>query len=189
VLFKALSVFSDVCWTLVYIDMINQGFKDETYGMPLFALAFNISWEFIFSFLIRYGEEINLQEGVNAAWFLLDAVIVYTCFRYGKKHFPDAINKRWFLPWSLIVLAASFITVYFAGLEFSGLWGASHSAFAQNLMMSVLFMECSYSATMFMGNPCILRSSNGWVQSPHDRILHTYWKQLDIGIRNRDRHL
>jgi hypothetical protein len=140
VLFTALSIFSGACWTLVYIDMINRGFRDETYGMPLFALAFNISWEFIFSFLIRYGEGINFQEVINATWFFLDAVIVYTYFRYGREHFPDPISKRWFIPWSLVVFAASFITIYFAGLEFPGLWGALYSAFAQNLMMSVLFI-------------------------------------------------
>lgn len=140
VFFTALTIVSGVCWTLVYIDMINRGFKDETYGMPLFALAFNISWEFIFTFLIRYGEGINIQEVINATWFFLDAVIVYTYFKYGRKYFPDTISRRWFIPWSMVVFATGFIMVYFVGLEFTGLWGPIYSAFAQNLMMSILFI-------------------------------------------------
>ena len=135
-----LSIFSGFCWTLVYLDMINRGFKDRTYSMPFFALAFNISWEFIFAFLIRSVEGMGLQELINATWFFLDVIIVFTYFKYGKKNFPNTVYRRWFIPWSIIVFVISFITLYFTGLEFSGILGATYSAFAQNLMMSVLFI-------------------------------------------------
>jgi hypothetical protein len=29
-----LTLFSGLCWTIVYLDIINRGFRDKTYGMP-----------------------------------------------------------------------------------------------------------------------------------------------------------
>lgn len=132
-----LTLISGISWTIVYIDMINRGFKDKTYGMPLFALAFNITWEFIFGFLVGVG--FSLQKIVNSIWFILDAVIVYTYFKYGRREFPKTVEK-FFIPWSVIAFIVGFITLYFTHLEFEGFWGARYSAFAQNLMMSVLFI-------------------------------------------------
>ena len=86
-----LTLISGISWTIVYIDLIRRGFKDKTYGMPLFALAFNIAWEFIFGFLV--GGEVSLQKVVNAVWFLFDAVIVYTYFKYGRKDFPKTADR------------------------------------------------------------------------------------------------
>ncbi len=132
-----LTLISGISWTIVYIDIINRGFKDKTYGMPLFALAFNLTWEFIFGFLV--GNGFSLQKVVNSVWFILDAVIVYTYFKYGRKEFPKTVEK-FFIPWSVIAFIVGFITLYFTHLEFEGFWGARYSAFAQNLMMSVLFI-------------------------------------------------
>ncbi|HEY6073668.1 MAG TPA: hypothetical protein VIV15_09810, partial [Anaerolineales bacterium] len=136
-LFTAFTLVSGISWSIVYIDVINRGFRDRTYGMPFFALAFNISWEFIYSFLIYQG--FPLQRAVNILWFLLDLAILYTYFWYGPDEFPKAYAGL-FLPWSLAgILSASGI-LYFAGTEFADVRGGTYSAFAQNLMMSVLFI-------------------------------------------------
>ena len=136
-LITILTLISGISWTIVYIAIINRGFKDKTYGMPLFALAFNITWEFIFGFLV--GEGFSLQKVVNSIWFLLDAVIVYTYFKYGRREFPKTVD-RFFVLWSLMAFGIAFITIYFTHFEFDDFWGARYSAFAQNLMMSVLFI-------------------------------------------------
>jgi hypothetical protein len=132
-----LTLISGISWTIVYIEMIRRGFRDQTYGMPLFALAFNIAWEFMFAFVVPGG--LSLQRVVNITWFLLDAVIVYTYFRYGRRDFPQAW-QRYFLPWSLLAFATGFLIIYLMHYEFEGYWGAIYSAFAQNLMMSILFI-------------------------------------------------
>lgn len=132
-----LTLISGISWTLVYIDLIQRGFKDKTYGMPLFALAFNIAWEFMFGFLV--GEGLSLQKIVNIIWFLFDAVIVYTYFQYGRRDFPKTV-ERFFIPWSLTAFGIAFLTIYFTHFEFEDFWGARYSAFAQNLLMSVLFI-------------------------------------------------
>jgi hypothetical protein len=136
-LVTVLTLISGISWTVVYLGIINRGFRDKTYGMPLFALAFNIGWEFIFGFLV--GEGYSLQRIVNAVWFVFDVVIVVTYFRYGRREFPPTV-QRWFIPWSVVAFVVAFVILYFANLEFPDFWGARYSAFVQNLMMSILFI-------------------------------------------------
>jgi hypothetical protein len=38
-----LTLVSGICWTIVYLDLINRGLRDKTYGTPLFALTFNLN--------------------------------------------------------------------------------------------------------------------------------------------------
>ena len=47
---------SGICWTIVYIELIRNGFKDKACGMPLFALGLNIVWEFLYS-IYNYGTQ------------------------------------------------------------------------------------------------------------------------------------
>jgi hypothetical protein len=126
-----------ISWSIVYVDIINRGFKDKTYGMPLFALAFNIAWEFIYGFLV--GQDFSLQKAVNITWFILDAIIIYTYFKFGRKEFSISYQKL-FIPWSVMAFVIGFGTLYFAHLDLGDDWGAIYSAFGQNLMMSVLFI-------------------------------------------------
>jgi hypothetical protein len=137
-LFTVLTLISGVSWTIVYLAIIYRGFKDRTYGMPFFALALNITWEFLFSFL--FGGELSLQLVINIAWFFFDVVILYTYFRFGREEFPESVDSKWFVPWSVWILAVGFITQYFTVLEFPGLPGAMYSAFVINLVMSILFI-------------------------------------------------
>jgi hypothetical protein len=137
-LYDILTLTSDISWTMVYLAIIYLGFKDKTYGMLFFALALNITWEFIFSFLL--GGEFSLQLVINIIWFFFDVVILYTYFRYGRKEFPKTVDEKWFVPWSVLAIAVGFITQYSTALEFPGLPGAMYSAFVINLVMSVLFI-------------------------------------------------
>jgi hypothetical protein len=136
-LVTALTLVSGICWTVTYIDIINRGLRDKSYGMPFFSLAFNIAWEFIYAFIIYQGSP--LQRVVNIVWFLLDLAILYTYFRYGRQEFPKAY-ERLFVAWSVSALVVAFVVLYFAGREFPDVRGGTYSAFVQNLMMSVLFI-------------------------------------------------
>jgi hypothetical protein len=133
----ALTLTSGISWTVVYLDLINRGLRDKTYGMPLFALALNISWEFIFGFLV--GDGFSIQRIVNLTWFALDAIIVVTYFGFGRREFPSTV-RQWFLPWSVSAFVVAFVILYFTNLEFPDFWGARYSAFTQNLIMSILFI-------------------------------------------------
>jgi hypothetical protein len=137
---NGLTLISGICWSIVYLDLINRGFKDKTYGMPFFALTFNLAWECIFAFVATAGGAFTLQRIVNIVWFCLDVVIGYTYVRYGRREFSKSVDQKWFAPWSALALVASFVVIYSTTLEFGDLWGARYTAFAQNLMMSVLFI-------------------------------------------------
>ena len=121
--------------------------------MPFLALAFNIAWEFIYAFLIYQGSP--LQRAVNTVWFLLDVAILYTYFRYGRQEFPRAY-ERYFVAWSAMTLIVVFAVVYFAGREFAGVRGGTYTAFAQNLMMSILFIGMLAQRNSVQGQSMII---------------------------------
>jgi hypothetical protein len=137
-LYYVLTLISGISWTIVYLAIIYRGFKDRTYGMPFFALALNLTWEFLYSFL--FGGDASLQLVINVIWFAFDLVILYTYFRYGRSEFPASVDPKWFVPWSILALVVGFVTQYFTALEFPGLPGAMYSAFVINLVMSILFI-------------------------------------------------
>lgn len=135
-----LTLISGISWSLVYIVLIRRGFADKTYGMPLFALSFNLSWEFLFAFVFR-SSDVTVQGVVNIIWCLFDVVIAYTYFRYGRKEFAQIADGKWFLPWSITAFVISFAVIYVSVVVFGVSEGAEYTAFAQNLMMSVLFIN------------------------------------------------
>jgi hypothetical protein len=132
-----LTLISGISWSIVYIDIIHRSFKDRTYGMPLFALALNIAWEFVFAFVT--GFRVSVQKIVNVVWFVLDAIIVFAYFKHGRRDFPKSFEK-YFVPWSLAAFAVGAAVIYAFAIEFGEDAGARYSAFGQNLLMSVLFI-------------------------------------------------
>lgn len=142
-----LTLISGIGWIIVYEECIRLGFKEKTYAMPLFALGLNFAWEAIYSFsdifLGAHGplEGLNaVQAYVNASWAVLDIVILYTYFKYGKNEFAKSINKKYFPAWILLVILCSFTLQYVFIQEFGFIMGAKYSAFLQNLLMSVMFI-------------------------------------------------
>jgi len=139
-----LTGFSGLCWTIVYIDCIRLGIQQKTYAMPFWALALNIAWEGVYSVIgIQYmmqAQVLALQPIINLIWFVLDIGIVYTYFRFGKKYFPAIFPSHWFYAWSILGFIVAFVIqiLFFAEL---GFMGARYSAFLQNLLMSVLFIN------------------------------------------------
>ncbi len=144
---NALKIGSGVFWTLTYLVIINRGFGDKTYGMPIFALCANIAWEFIFSFL-RPHEGVQLY--VNITWFVFDLVIVYQCLRFGQAAFRNTMLRGLFYPAFLIILVVSFLGVWTVSAEFND-WVGKYAAFSQNLMMSVLFISMLLSRNSVAG--------------------------------------
>ncbi|HEY3305054.1 MAG TPA: hypothetical protein VGL70_16130 [Candidatus Binatia bacterium] len=133
----SLQIGSGVLWTLAYILIIRLGFRDRTYGMPIAALAANICWEFIFSFIYHHEPP---QNYVNVVWFAFDLVIVYQALRFGKAAAARALPAEYFYPAFFLVLVLSFFAILAVTIEFKN-WDGKYAAFGQNLMMSVLFIS------------------------------------------------
>ncbi len=103
--------------------------------MPLFALCANISWEFIFSFLLPHSPP---QLYINYLWFGLDVIIVLQFFKYYKNEFSNTSSSKIFAIF-IVALASAFGIILTGGLYLGDIDGV-YAAFGQNLLMSVLFV-------------------------------------------------
>ncbi len=157
-----LKVICGVCWTIAYLAMIRKGFAEKTYGMPAIAIFFNISWEFIFAFIMPfvYGVDMGVQLPINIIWFLCDGLILFTYFLYGRKYFPKGIDRKWFLPSIVLGLAVAFPFVLLMSLQFSDYIGM-YAAFIQSLMMSVLFIDMLVKRGSAEGQSMVIAVSKG----------------------------
>src|SRR3954470_16847325 len=111
-----LTLTSGICWTIVYILIIIPSFRDKTYGMPFWALTFNIAWEFIFSFIL-VRNHLTLQRIINIVWFAFDVAILVAYFLYGLKEWPQHISKKLFYPYSMLGLIIGYLFVYLISVE------------------------------------------------------------------------
>lgn len=124
-------------WILTYIVIIIRGFLDKSYGMPMVALCANISWEFIFTFVFPHS---GPQQMITLIWFLLDVIILMQYLVYGRKEMGKGISVKYFYTSFFITLLFSFLIILAMTIEFNDIEG-KYAAFAQNLMMSGLFIS------------------------------------------------
>jgi hypothetical protein len=130
-------IASGVFWSITYLLLIKRGYQDKACGMPMAALALNISWEFIFSFLYPHG---GFQLVINIAWFVLDTILVVQYLRYEPARRPAGESAAFFYGAFLSILAVSFLTILLVTREFDN-YGGYYTAFGQNLLMSILFIR------------------------------------------------
>jgi hypothetical protein len=136
VISNTLKLGSGLFWTITYLLIIIKGSREKTYGMPMVALCANISWEFIFSFIIPHKSP---QLYIDYCWLFFDVGILIQFLMYGKKDFPSNLSSKLFFPSFLLSLILCFLGVLLISLEFEDNHGV-YAAFGQNLMMSVLFI-------------------------------------------------
>ncbi|MEM6562500.1 MAG: hypothetical protein AAF656_12925 [Planctomycetota bacterium] len=134
-LFIAQMGVSGVLWTAVYVLIIRAGARDETCGMPFAALCANLAWEFIFVFVFPHPW---YQLPADVLWLTLDCIIAYQAARYFRASFPLLDLKRFVAMFALGLVTAG-CAIGFIGHVFDDPDGV-YAAFAQNLMMSVLFV-------------------------------------------------
>ncbi|MCU0849563.1 MAG: hypothetical protein MUD12_16900 [Spirochaetes bacterium] len=147
---------SGLAWTIVYISIIHASLKDKTYGMPIAALSLNFAWELLYTVTGFLYNPYNIQTWVNFIWCFFDLTIIYCYFKFGKKEFERVADKKYFIPWSLLIFSMALILQYGFYIEFDTnspnylpdlkdfidpRLSAWYSAFLQNLLMSVLFIN------------------------------------------------
>lgn len=131
-----LTVGGGVFWTAAYVLIIIKGFKEKCYGMPFIALAFNFSWEILFTFVYKPSYP---QNYVNLVWFLFDTLILYQFLRYGRKNNEYGITLRWFYPVVAVVFIMAFLHTWTMTVEFHSFDGM-YPSYTMNLTMSILFV-------------------------------------------------
>lgn len=130
-------VFCVLFWMVAYFSIIFRGFKDKTFGMPVAALAANLSWESIYGFFLDpLGDHIHL---LSIPCFFIDLVIAWQCLRYGAKDFAAPFVRKYFKAIFVVAVAIAFPVVYLAFFEFRDLLG-EYTGFGINFMMSILFV-------------------------------------------------
>ncbi|NBH36249.1 hypothetical protein D3Z58_22655 [Clostridiaceae bacterium] len=158
-----LTIVSGICWCIVYEECIRLSIIHKTYTMPFWALAMNITWEGIYAISdLRIG--IEIQPIVNLLWFLLDIVILYFFLKFGKKEFSLG-KKAWaFYVWSVLGIIAMFAVQISFIVEF-GLenhLSAQYSAFIQNLIMSIAFINMLHKRNSSDGQSILLATAK-WI--------------------------
>lgn len=178
-----LTLLSGICWSIVYIELIRQGFKDKTYAMPLFALGLNFAWEVIyFSNGFLFGAMGEVQTWVNLVWAVLDIVIIYTFFKYGREYFPKKA-KKYFVPFSILVFATCFVLqlAFYLHFEHVPTGAASYSAFTQNAAMSIMFLTMLFIRGNTRGQTKLMAVAK-WIGTLAPTILFGVITQFNIFI-------
>lgn len=133
----ATGVLCVLFWVVAYAAIIHRGFRDKAPGMPVAALAANLSWEAVYAFLLDpMGDHIH---ALSAPCFLIDLVIAWQCLRYGPRHAGPPLLRRYFAVVFLVAVAFAFPVVYLAFHEFRDPLG-EYTGFGINFMMSFLFL-------------------------------------------------
>jgi hypothetical protein len=129
-------------WTLAYILIIRQGRRDRVYGMPIVALAANITWEFWYSLVdlppLPDPSKRAAQFVVNFVWFAFDLAIVWQTLRYGPRQFAW-LGRKGFYAMLALTLAVTGPSVVLINNEFHDGY-AIRGTFLQTLAMSGLFL-------------------------------------------------
>ncbi len=111
----AICLASSLFWTLAYILIIRRSHRDRSFGIPAAVLCCNVAWEGLVAFNPRVPSPLH---EVAVAWFLLDLVIWYQCFRNGPEDYAEPLVRRWFRPWLVagllggLAIQWAFITGY-----------------------------------------------------------------------------
>lgn len=124
-------------WVIAYLQSIRVGFTLKTYCIPFVALFMNVGWELyntIRGFLIAGMYFLNV---INAIWFVLDLLIVYTFWNYGR----NEPQKRRRFVWIVIGLFLSgLILNHVSAVLFTPEIGANYFGYCINIIMSILFV-------------------------------------------------
>lgn len=88
-------------WTICYFLLARESFRTRSYGMPLFALAFNFAWEIVYTL---YIVETLLEQIVFAIWMAIDISLVYGVIKHGDYEWEHSPMIKRNLGWILMAL-------------------------------------------------------------------------------------
>jgi len=66
---------------------VRESLLTRSYGMPLFALALNLGWEFVYAF---YVSEKLIERVIFTVWLSIDCGLIYGVLAYGKHEWSHA---------------------------------------------------------------------------------------------------
>ena len=176
---------SSVFWTLTYVLIIRRGHLDQRLGMPMIALAANLTWECYFLVFSLHHGHFDVRLALLLPWCAFDFAIAYQCICYGRDDHSNPIVKKFYHIGILGILAlvSAVLIGFIQTFEDTIGW---YTAYGQNLLMSALFIsmilrrdtlegQSIYIALCkLMGTLFAFLLALGW--SPDS--LHAVWQQL-----------
>ena len=124
-------------WLVTYFLIIRRGFLDSTHGMPVVALFFNLSWEFIFSFVYPQKKH---QLRINYTWLAFDSIILYQYLEYPTAKINHGADLVFFYLFFAAAMMASFSFVIGLTKITNDYKHGKYTAFGSNLIMSIAFI-------------------------------------------------
>lgn len=123
--------------------------------MPAIALFTNIVWEVYWVFIANPPAELGgpaaagAQKLANACWLLLNLIILYQFFRFGRAQFKSVSRSLFFgSAVTILIIAALLMPAVQQALEPQL---TSFPGFAQNILMSALFLSLLASRKTLSG--------------------------------------
>lgn len=175
-------------WVVAYIVIIRDFRRYKFVGMPAFAGAANIGWEFVWTFVFATNMGLIAKYAYHA-WFIIDIYIFWAIVQYGNKQGWAPSIKRVYKPMIILAAIASgwLFYIYRASGHQDYEIGAI-TAYLDNFFMSVFFLFLLSRMTDVRG----LALSVGWMKMigtgtntvfmlsrfPTDHFLHS----LGIGL-------
>jgi hypothetical protein len=139
----ALGGLGDLLWVVAYVFIVRAGFRDRTYGLPLLAICLNFTWEF---WLTAVSPPARLSAHVlHGLWFVVDAIIVWQLFRFGRAEQRIPVVRRYFPAVVLATMAFALVgqvslRAFLVGDEFFPDVEAIGIAYFDNLVMAILLV-------------------------------------------------
>ena len=124
-------------WMVAYVLSIWQGFKEKTYSVPIVAVCLCFTWEVLASTVTT--APVKLWHYGAIFWMLLDAVIVYQVFRYGRARQVIPEIRQWYYPILVCGLALALVGQYLFTIAFKD-WLGFQFSYLINFVMSVCFI-------------------------------------------------
>jgi hypothetical protein len=135
-----LTVISGLAWTIVYFESIRVGFRDNTYAIPIAALALNFAWESTYA-AHDLATSVSVQAVVNLIWAVADLAIVFTYFKFGRAELPRFVTRTMFAAWGILIFGVCYLVQWLFIARFGWHDASRYTAFLQNALMSGLFVQ------------------------------------------------
>ena len=129
-------------WLVAYVLAIVQGFRQKTYGVPMVAITLNFTWEFLAAF--AWDEPVLLWRIGDVLWMLIDGVIVFQLFRFGRARQSVPEIRDAYVP----VLVALFLSALVGQYTFTRYFGDGlgfEDAYVISIVMGSLFITMYFA--------------------------------------------
>lgn len=170
-------------WLLCYAFTIRGIFKYKFVGISAGVVGANFAWEFLWAFVFKQDMGKLLQIGY-VGWFLLDCIIVWGIYKYGKKQVNDKIKPHFNFLFTFSIIGWLAVLYFFTqGFIYETTAIGANSAYAIQLVISATCLIMlinnpdevgnSYIAawgrmlgSLFCGIMCIIHwKENYWIPS------------------------